>query len=101
MQLGEFLLRQLTFARVLVGDGGLTSLKVRTTCISYIPAIFEAHLNLFMSRKIWKLLKEEIFVHNYVLVKLNMRVIGVVRKTAKIQYGGHSHWKHAIAVLRF
>ena len=30
-----------------------------------------------------------------------MRVIGVVRKTANIQYGGHSHWKHAIALLRF
>jgi len=38
-----------------------------------------------------KLLKEQIFVHSYVLVKVNMRVIGVVRKTAKIQYGGHSH----------
>lgn len=37
-----------------------------------------------------KLLKEEIFVHNFI-VKVSMRVIGVVRKTANIQYGGHSH----------
>ena len=51
MSLGEFLLRQLTFARVLVGDGGLTSLEVRTICNSNIAAIFEAHLNLFLSRK--------------------------------------------------
>ena len=42
----------LTVARVLVGDGGLTSLEVRITCISNIPAIFEASLNLFVSRKI-------------------------------------------------